>query len=358
MLTFADIDQLNRIATYYCCECAPNSKRELIQSILNTIGSSSLFEEQVKSLALCDLRFINTLLFDARRYFNLEELVAIARQCMDKKHKESTVTSRDMIVHFMKRGWLFKGSTIQTTNLYQIPLDIKARCRVFIKKYVTSGLSYTGIPAVYRDEHHLLAEDLHVFLDFVAQNHIPLNQQGMMYKRYQQQIMECLHVQEPLITRGGWRFGYGRSFRDYPDRYSLLYDYAYDLGWIKEQHGFLLLSELGKSRLDLNVEESMIHLFRFWLKRYKSAIPNVVSIVYWIYHCAQKWCTWDSLFQQIGVFVQPFYYDTSQQVFEKRIIKMLLHLGVIRIGEKLGTKVIELTGWGIKVCEQCIVPQN
>lgn len=68
MLTFADIGQLNRIADYYQCECKPNSKHELIQSILTTLGSKPFFEQQIRQLNQADQRFLNNLLFDPANF--------------------------------------------------------------------------------------------------------------------------------------------------------------------------------------------------------------------------------------------------------------------------------------------------
>lgn len=80
MLTYADIGQLTAIAGRYRCECKQNSKHDLIQSILIMLGSRSFMESHIRECTPEDLRFLNTLLFDERTYFSLEDLLAVARQ--------------------------------------------------------------------------------------------------------------------------------------------------------------------------------------------------------------------------------------------------------------------------------------
>lgn len=357
MLTFADIGQLNRIADYYQCECKPNSKHELIQSILTTLGSRAFFEQQVRELNPVQLRFLNNLLFDPRQYLGIEELVAIARQSMDKKENETGASPRDLITRFHKSGWLFNGTTQHTKYLYQVPLDLKLRFRDVLSNHLRAEITNTSEPTMYRDEYHLLVDDLRLFLQYVQQHEIALNAEGMMYRRSQQQLMEHLHVSEELVGKAGWRFGYGRSFKDYPDRFALIYDYAFHYRLIREEQGMLQLTSAGEEKLaaEKSTEKTseMIQLFRFWLRLYKGAIPNLASIVYWTGECADEWSSTESLFRQIGSFIQPFYYDTPETIFENRIIKMMLHLGMLRIGETADGRTLQMTAWGARLADSC-----
>ncbi|GAB1156926.1 hypothetical protein YWY31_29510 [Paenibacillus illinoisensis] len=353
MLTFADIGQLNRIADYYQCECKPNSKHELIQSILTTLGSRRFFEQQVSELNVAHLRFLNNLLFDPRQYFGMEELVAIARQSMDKKESESGASPRDLIVRFTKSGWLFNGTTQHTKYLYQVPQDLKMRFRDVLSAHLKAGITTTNEPPMYRDEYHLLVDDLKLFLQFVQQHEITLNAEGMMYRRSQQQVMDHLHVSETLVGKAGWRFGYGRSFKDYPDRFALLYDYAFHHRLVREEQGLLKLTAAGEEKRGAENTAEMIQLFRFWLRLYKGAIPNLSSIVYWTGECAPGWSTAESLFRQIGPLIQPFYYDTPETIYETRVVKMMLHLGMLRIGEQEGESTVQMTAWGLRLAATC-----
>lgn len=50
MLTYADIGQLTAIAGRYQCECKRNSKHDLIQSILITLGSREFMDSHIKGV--------------------------------------------------------------------------------------------------------------------------------------------------------------------------------------------------------------------------------------------------------------------------------------------------------------------
>lgn len=367
MLTYADIGQLSNIANHYDCDAKRNSKHELIQSILSKLGRREFFEEQVSSLTPSDLRFLNNLVFDTRTGYSLEELTAAIRLTADveekgakapvkKKASEKTESPREAVARYRRSGWLFNGFTHSTKYLFQVPSDLKERFRDVLRERLHENLQrLTDDPEVYRDEQGLAAEDLMLILKYVGGHDIELNQEGFMYRRNQQQLMSTLHITEPLITKGAWRFGYGRSCIEYPDRFALLYDYAYARKWITERNARLILTESGTSFIEEGNQVSVIQIFRFWLRLYKGAIPNITSLVYWISQCARDWVTAASLFESLGWLIRPFYYDSPQNMLEHRIIRMLMHLGMIRIGESqtMGTS-YKMTALGLKAAEASI----
>nr|WP_313779191.1 hypothetical protein [Paenibacillus larvae] len=57
MLSYADIQELKKIASTYSCECNSHSKNELIQSILSTVNRREVFEERISRLSMEDIRF-------------------------------------------------------------------------------------------------------------------------------------------------------------------------------------------------------------------------------------------------------------------------------------------------------------
>ncbi len=222
MLTYADIGQLTTIAEHYECECKRNSKHELIQSILVMLNRREFIEQQVSSSSAKDLRFLNTLLFDGRGSYSLEELLAIIGQTAfdaDPSDKQQKAESpREAIARYKRCGWLFNGTTQSTRFLFQMPNDLKERFRQELGAMLRNRVRRSGEPGAYREEQNLYAEDLLLFLRYVRDQEIELNQEAAMYRRQQQQVMDMLHVSEPLVTKGGWRFGYGRSFTSYPSQ--------------------------------------------------------------------------------------------------------------------------------------------
>ncbi|MFD0619296.1 hypothetical protein ACFQZR_17655 [Paenibacillus sp. GCM10027629] len=360
MLSYADIHQLTRIAQHYQCECNENSKNELIQSILSTVSRKDIFEDHVTRLNIEDLRFLNSILFDHRETLSLEELVAYVQQTkFDLPDAVLSSNPRDTIVKFKYLGWLFNGFSQQTRYLFQVPLDLKDRFRSVLERKFQSELHYTSEPPVYRDEQMLIVEDLHLLLKFVHNHTIPLNGEGVMYRRSQQQLLEGLSVTESLVGKGGWRFGYGLRFKEYPNRMSFLYDYAIYQGLLEEREERLILTSAGQDMLALGKKELLTNMYRFWLRLYKNAIPNLLSLVHWIESCTREWVTLQSLQQVIGPFIKPFYYDDAASIMEQRILRMMMHLGLLRFGEdEQNGQMVQMTTMGRAVVQGVYVPHE
>ncbi|AZN40736.1 hypothetical protein [Paenibacillus albus] len=375
MLSYADIGQLSRIATTYQCECNGNSKNDLIQSILSTVNRRDVFEAQIGAMKLEDLRFINSLLFDARDAFSLEELIARVQQSrfastaeeanrsVDGGSEEAPVTKkaaaaktkaaklsnkrgtskekqvpedgpRDTISRFKQYGWLFNGYAGPNRYLFQVPADLKERFKETMERRLVSQVVYTGDePHAYRDEQMLMGEDVAQLLNYVHLNEIPLTSEGFMYKRNVLQLLELFGVKEQLPGKGEWRFGYGRRMKEYPNRLSLIYDYCFYKGWITETSTGLELTAAGKERQALRIPEATDKLYQFWLRLYKGPIPNIRAIVHWIDKLGRSWVSADTMHSTLKPYVKPFYYDQPETILEQRLISMLMHLGLLRIGD-------------------------
>lgn len=360
MLSYADIHELGRIAHTYECECNGHSKNELIQSILSTAMRKDIFEKHIQSLSLENIRFLNSLLSDPRNSFSMEELIARAQQSRFQKEESSEDWNpRDMILKFKKLGWLFNGYSQQTKYLFHVPADLKRRFGDVLAKQFKRDLVKTEEPSVYRDEQLLLVDDIFQFLTAVAQQEMPLTAEGFMYKRQLGQLLSMLSVQEGLVAKGTWRFGYGRMFKEYPNRFSLIYDYCYFHQFISEHDLVLRITEAGKARLLEGKKETVTDVYTFWLRLYKNPIPNLQSISVWLDRLCDQWVTMASIVDLFSKLVKPFYYDGSESIVEQRIIQMMMHMGLIRIGEdhtygaviqvtKLGSRVIR----GISIAEE------
>jgi hypothetical protein len=77
----------------------------------------------------------------------------------------------------------------------------------------------------------------------------------------------------------------------------------------------------------------MEQLYKFWLKLYKGPIPNLLALVHWMNSLAEQWVTVASLRKVLVPFIKPFYYDTADMVLDVRLIGMMVHLGMLRVGE-------------------------
>ncbi|OKP93660.1 hypothetical protein [Paenibacillus sp. P46E] len=348
MLNFADIGQLTAIAGRYQCDCKRNSKHDLIQSILITLGSREFMESHIRECAPEELRFLNSLLFDERSQFSLEDLLAAARQASFDTDSGKNGGYREMVARFKNAGWLFRGASQQSRYLFRVPQDLKMRFRERMGECIKEQISPISEPAIYRSEGEMLPEDLLLFMRYIRENEPELNQEGAMHKRYQQGVMNAIQIPEPLLGKGGWKFGYGRACEHYPPRLALMVDYARHRRFTSEEGFRLRLTLAGETLLEQQKSEKLMQIYSFWLKLYKCAIPNLPSLIYWISVSAGKWVTVDSLVEGLGWLVKPFYYDNAASILEQRILRMLLHLGMIRLGETPQGPAVMMTPWGLE----------
>ncbi len=386
MLCYADIAELTAIAETYDCACSSHSKNELIQTILSTVQRRDVLEARVGEMTAADLRFLNSLLFEGRGSFSLEELKAralagdsasgsskgaepaeagtvasappaspakrarsrkAAKNAPEPKPVTQDELARRAIVRFKKQGWLFNGFSQHTRYLYQVPEDVRAKLSDALERRYRTLLDVRAEPPAYRDEQTLLAADLRQLLRFVRDNDLQLTSEGVLYKRQIGQLLDLMSVVEALPARVAWRFGYGRHYRDYPDRLSLLYDYAFFHKLIEERTDRLVLTEAGRNAAEGTTPTEPHELYRFWLRLYKGPIPNVATLAQWIARLSTEWVTVESLYAILQPLVRAFYYDSSRDVFERRVMTMLMHAGVVRWGETAaGEGVVRATAQG------------
>jgi hypothetical protein len=360
MLSYTDIKELSRIANTYECECNGHSKNELIQSILSTLNRREVFERHIQDLQLEDIRFLNSLLSDSRNSFSLEELTARVKQSKFPRNENEPQNPREVIARFKQLGWLFNGYSQQTKYLFQVPHDLKRRFYDVLTAKFRQQLTKVEDPSVYREEQMLITEDIYRFLHFISQQQeIVLSADNSMYKRQLQQILELMSIKEEMVVKGRWRFGYGRMFKEYPNRFSLIYDYCYYQHWIVEQNALLNLTDSGTNKLLEGSKENIVQVYRFWLRLYKGPIPNIQSIVHWIQRLSGSWVTAASLDEALCQLIKPFYYDSAESILEQRILQMMMHLGLLRIGEdELLGPVVQITKLGSDVIEGTYVMEE
>lgn len=348
LLCYADIHQLNRIAKRYQCECDGHSKNELIQSILYSALRQDHFQQHIDELEREDVQFIHSLIFDNRDVFSLEELMARAKQALIRGDEDRS--PREMITNLTQKGWLFNGISHQTKMLFQIPADVKRKMLEAFKYRFTAGLQPYPEPEFYRDEQGLLREDIFIFLRYVSANDILLTNDGGIYKRQQQLILDQMNVKEEPIRDRAWRFGYGRRFKDYPDRLSFIYDYCYFSEYLKEEGMKLTLTPSGEMKVAERKLDDMAEIYRFWLRLYRGPIRNLQVLVRLIDLTADRWVSLQAIQPMLTMYIKDYYYDNAQSILEKRIVQLMFHLGLLRIGQSWeGETLVRVTEAGHKL---------
>ncbi|MFY0543080.1 hypothetical protein [Brevibacillus sp. H7] len=335
ILVFTDIRQLHQIANHYGCECNPHSKNELITTLMTSLRHRQTMKQEVEQLTCTETHFLLLLFLDKRTMLSLEDLMAKAGVALDAGNERKQEEARRFIASAMKRGWVFPAKS-KTVGQYQIPSDIREPyLQAWLDKWQRETSPFAQEPGAYRDEGTALCDDIMQFLQFLQQEPIPLTSDGGMYKRYQTQLFQFLHVKEEPLPPQKWRFGYGLHFDLYPDRFSLLYDFCYYQKWIEEASGRVAITEGGTEQLLRQYEEKIYHdLIRFWLRLYKRAIPNLPMLVQLIpLMTAGNWVDQETLCRSLLPWMKPFYYDDPGNILKNRVLKMMVHLGLLKVGQ-------------------------
>ncbi|MDF2938618.1 MAG: hypothetical protein K0Q90_3991, partial [Paenibacillaceae bacterium] len=261
---------------------------------------------------------------------------------------------------FKQRGWLFNGYSRETQYLFQVPDDLKRRFTEALERHFSKKLDYLdSTPRVYRDEQNRLAEDLHVFLKALIQSPLPVNAEGFLYKKQVQQIISQLSVQEEPVAKTAWRFGYGRRYREYPIRFSFIYDYCFYHGYLQEEGTGVSLTSAGQELAESGSRQTIKALYTFWLRLYREPVPNLQALTHWLSRLAERWVTVESAAQVLCPLIKPYYYDTPRDILESRVLPMLMHLGLVRIGadDRAGT-VIQVSALGKSVIQGTWLPEE
>ncbi|MCF6093367.1 hypothetical protein L1765_05065 [Microaerobacter geothermalis] len=354
MLSICDFHDLHRMALQYECECNFHSKNELIQSLLFQVKDNNRLKNQFHDLTTEEISFLYQLIFDTKHSFSYEDILAKAKNSL--LNADDKQGYRKMTASFIKRGWLFRLSRGRVGLHFEFPEDIKKRLIMIILDDLKEKCVYRSSPSIIQDERFALYYDWHQLINFIyQQGEIPVTNQGAIYKKYLQQLFQQFSVGEEELQKGDWRFGYGRTFHLYPDRFSLLYDYTYHQGFIEEVPNGLRLTTKGAEAVGhfQDKETFMLSIFHFWQRVYRKAIPMLPMIVTMVILLVKDgWAEEKSLKSILQKWIPPFYYDNADVVFQKRILKMLLHLGIVRRGECNHEPLVGLTTFGQKSYER------
>lgn len=330
-LVYTDIAHLNRIAKQYQIGVNTSSKNELIQTLLQRILSQNQLEEQISLLSEVEKRYLALLLLDRRRGFTFEDLLAKASYILrtDQEEKGALPSNRSLVSTMINYGWVYQDKR-DRGFLFRIPEDLRNRLLKGIRKHLIASEESLDIQVKRVKEPSPIFADLIQLLLYVQKEFVVLTADGVIHKRQQQQLLNQFQVKEGPIDGKEWRFGYGRRFNNYPNRFSLIYDYAFDKKYIAEETGVLTLTESGKALLEHPSEAILKDFYKFWVKTYSKPVKNLTYLISLIRLCASsQWVSANALMNALLKEVEPFFYDTKEDVLTKRILQPLIWMGCL-----------------------------
>lgn len=326
-LSNADIATLRAIADNYDLSCSRHSKLALMQEILYLFRSRKFVADRIIDWKAGHEEVFVRLGLESRQMYSAEELAGMFRRCKDN--------AAAALEQGERQGWLYPTTRDSGRLQYCVPTEIHKvmqdeTIRVFYSNIDQSELG----PLTYRESDFALVRDADLFLQYLDRHEVPLTTGGSMYKKHIEKILELFEVPETPLE-GGWRFGYGRRFYDYPDRFALIYDYAYANQFIEEgRDGFLRTTDAALRWQGISLSHRQKSMLQFYISSYRRPVPRLPQIVRMMsLASADRWLDSESFLVNCGEMVSEYYYDSREVVWNARILSMLCHLGVIRVGE-------------------------
>lgn len=360
-LNSCDITTLRRIADTYDFTCSRSSKNDLMQEIMMHFNNKNFIGERIEKVADEAYReSIAQLVLDKRREFSKEEITAVVRRAGQYDEKKAM----HAVEQLQSDGWIYGLGQHSSKQRFLIPDDLRERVKPYIQSYFQQKVQLTSTtPIVHRDENLALVRDTSTFLSYTSRKELKLTQDGVLFKRSVQAILQLFEIKEEALTHGGWRFGYGRRFHDYPDRFALLYDFCFAHELISEgEDGFLHTSPKVQKWLEKPETDRLLEMYRYWLRTYRHSISNISTAVGTLIQAVHsRWVEKDSLNQLLTQYVSAYYYDTQTDVIEKRIYQMMIHLGLLMSGQlEDGGYVLRLTKLGHELLldEKTVAPPS
>ncbi|WP_018133261.1 helicase-associated domain-containing protein [Effusibacillus pohliae] len=331
-LNSSDIDTLRNIAERHGFDCHRSSKNSLMQTIMAHFRNRTFIRETLAGLDSRAYReTLQQLTLDRRKSFSREDLAAIIKRATG----DASDQHQRLVSQLLRDGWLYRLGSQGGKSAYYLPEDLLQT----MKEYITEELQkrveqIESPPVVYRDDQLAIVRDAMQLIAFINNHDVKITQDGVIYKRQLLLLLDSMEIREDLLNTG-WRFGYGRRFHDYPDRFALIYDYCYGRGLIEElEEGLLALTDKVEPWLRQPDKQKLYDMVKFWRLLYRRPIPRLALAVSTIASATRnRWTTKESVNQLISPYVNCYYYDSQQQVMEMRIYQMLVYLGLLWFGK-------------------------
>jgi hypothetical protein len=91
---------------------------------------------------------------------------------------------------------------------------------------------------------------------------------------------------------------------------------------------------------------------------YKGPVRNIQAVVHWICRLCPQWTTVASLKKTLIPLVDAYYFDQPDDILEQRVLKMMMHLGLLQIGEhEDGTAVVQMKPVGVRIVQGTYVEE-
>ena len=334
-LNQSDMKQLTWIAKHHQLSAPSYSKNAILQELLSKFTEPDYLSTRVHQSQIPLQTVIRELAIHGRDSYAKDELSPVIRRILSALKIEQS-SSQEIIMALIHEGLLFEmHSTFG--RMYIFPEDLWKKINILTTKEIrAASLAIDQMPVIVRDDGTAIARDTASLLFFCAKNPQRLTLDGSLYKRAQQQIMQLFEIKEELLPeRTGWRFGFHPHFRNYPERFALIYDFlSTSETWIEKNSDLLVEEGASQALLMISEEKRTELIFRYYLQVYRSAIPHLLRIINKIGEMTRGGWVMDQVIRsEIVPWVNEYFYETKDNMIHQHILRMLVYLGFLKEGE-------------------------
>ncbi|MBB5172875.1 hypothetical protein [Texcoconibacillus texcoconensis] len=288
-----------------------HSKQDMVERLYKHLKDDDEWKKQWRAMHAGERMLALSISLDPRPSLNKFETKSLLPRSKQPEHAQT-------VERLLSLGLLFKQTH---SDFFWMP--------VFIKKRLKRELRHSAYPWTIVSPNRSSVKmdaisDVITWIDQLEEDPLPLTKSYKIHKRDLKRTLSRFQHPEELPDEK-WRFGYGRHFDAYPDRFSLLYDFCYRNKWIEEREGYLQVTKYAKQIDEWSASTFMKNLLKTYINIYRHAIPCLPFIVRWLQEITQPMEAIDKEWvkKELQLFVDPFYFDGKSAVVEKRILNML-----------------------------------
>ncbi|TMW73585.1 hypothetical protein [Alteribacter natronophilus] len=306
------------------------SRQSGIETVMRVLSDREDRLNLYMSSGRCEKQILMNMALSHQEFWTYEEIAGAVT--------DSEKASVDAAVGELKKnGWVFPANGSRLT----MPDEVKrtaASCFAAVKE--ETGLF---VPRE-KQKSYAIVQDLFFFLESAEKEQWKLTGHGVIPRNRIKKLLAGMSVTE-AIPDEQWRFGYGRHYTHYPDRFSLMYDFAFSEKWIVEED-VLKTGTAWERGQELSVSAVLGRLFFSWLRQYRRALPVLPLLCRLIGTLLPSPGT--ALFEEdivkaCSLFTDGYCYDSPDDVIRKRVLAMLVHLHVLHESESGGERLYTLS---------------
>lgn len=299
--------------------CNINSKRELVEILYPMLVNLDHVTNRYNRLTNDAKKMALTLCYDQNILLSKEELNGFVPYL-----KESAFL--EMLEELTANGFLFT----YINRTYLVPTQVKKELRRSIKMRIEEEALILPNDSNTQSE-ITIVNDLFVLIDYIVEKPLSLTKAGVLYKKDFQEIMKQFSYKE-VLPKEQWRFGYGRRFAQYPDRFSLIYDFCFHKGWIVENDSTLTATMRVEELYEMRLQELVKSIVTYWHKLYRRAFPTVGLLYELLLDSLNEGEGFEVEFlvSLFSPFVKEYFFDTKEDIIIKRFLNMLMYLDIVK----------------------------